>query len=150
MAHNKHRGKYVAHPPLQDDAVATILDECQRSFATHRKALHSLTKLHVEHIGFVEEFMAHVNRVLVVFKREPAVERVVQFIVKFVTHTEGKASNGSDFPTFFLRYLLGVYDAKDKAVRFRVCQLIGGVLNTLNEDAEIECVYLQQSLNITD
>jgi condensin complex subunit 3 len=44
---------------------------------------------------------------------------------------------GDDFCEAFLGFLLNLAAAKDKAVRFRVCQIVAGVLNALAVDAEI-------------
>ncbi len=41
---------------------------------------------------------------------------------------------------FPFRYLLAILDVKDKAVRFRGCQLLSGILNNLGPEAELECV----------
>lgn len=42
-----------------------------------------------------------------------------------------------DFAEAFLGFLLNLATAKDKAVRFRVCQLVAGVLNSLGPEAEV-------------
>ena len=55
---------------------------------------------------FLEHFKQLVNHVLVVFKREPAVERVVQFVVRFV------AGADSEFLNAFTQYLLDYHGAK--------------------------------------
>ena len=44
---------------------------------------------------------------------------------------------GDDFCEAFLGFLLNLATAKDKAVRFRVCQIVAGVLNALAVGAEI-------------
>jgi condensin complex subunit 3 len=42
-----------------------------------------------------------------------------------------------DFVESFMDFLLNLASAKDKAVRFRVCQLVAGVLNSLGPEAEV-------------
>ena len=41
-----------------------------------------------------------------------------------------------DFCMWFLSFCLSLHNAKDEAVRFRVCQLIAGIIDALPEDAE--------------
>lgn len=42
------------------------------------------------------------------------------------------------------QHLLQFHNAKDKGVRFRVCQLVAGVINALPDDAEIRCALPRQ------
>ena len=44
----------------------------------------------------------------------------------------------SIFLEFILTFLLDVHDAQEKAVRFRVCQLINKILNNMGDDAVID------------
>jgi hypothetical protein len=78
------------------ESLADIFDQCQKTFAVHKSALSRVAKLHKQVILFSDffllmckdpdffktEFIGIVNRVLIVSKREPAVERVVSFIIK--------------------------------------------------------------------
>ena len=61
-------------------------NSAQRSAAAHGKALNGLTQEYQkckDKLDFLEDFLNHFNRVLLIFKREPAAERVVEFAVKF-------------------------------------------------------------------
>lgn len=49
----------------------------------------------------------------------------------------GLEEEADDFAEAFLGFLLNLATAKDKAVRFRVCQIVAGVLNALGPDAEV-------------
>ena len=49
---------------------------------------------------------------------------------------EDNASNA--FLDFLFTFLLDSHEAKDKAVRFRVCQLINKLLNNMDDDAVID------------
>ena len=57
---------------------------------------------------------------------------------------DGQESDGEEddasniFLDFIFTFLLDSYDAKDKAVRFRVCQLINKILNNMDDDAIID------------
>lgn len=68
------------------DSVFVAFDECQRSFAVHAHWISSLRALYMkDHLAFIEAFVSAVNRVLLIFKREPSVERLVEFISHFAT-----------------------------------------------------------------
>ena len=72
-----------------DVSIANVLQECQRSVNAHRRggvALHKLRQSETarEDGQFLAAFLAATDRVLAVYRREPAVERVVAFIVEFV------------------------------------------------------------------
>ncbi|KAJ7392425.1 hypothetical protein OS493_012088 [Desmophyllum pertusum] len=90
---------------------------------------------------------------MLVFNREPAVERVIEFVAKYATlkdhripqvQKDGQGSDGEEddtsniFLDFIFSFLLDSHDAKDKAVRFRACQLINKLLNNMDDDAVID------------
>jgi condensin complex subunit 3 len=67
-------------------SLAEILNEAQHSFAGHRKQIIILKKLQGRNPSqFFEDFCGCLDHVLLVFKREPAVERIVSFMVSFAT-----------------------------------------------------------------
>jgi RNase P/RNase MRP subunit POP5 len=76
--------------------IATVLDMCQRTQHAHKKSMETLSTTYVKLAGdgngsltpFLDEFVEHTKRVLVVFKREQAVERVVDFMCKFASRYE--------------------------------------------------------------
>ena len=68
------------------------------------------------------EFLECVNHMLVVFKREAPIERCIEFVGKYVAQT-GQSDPKNKFADVVLKHLLSVSDAKDKAVRFRSCQV---------------------------
>jgi hypothetical protein len=65
------------------------------------------------------------------------VERLIQFITSFATTVTNEGGN-EEFALFLISYLLEYSNVKEKAVRFRSCQLTSGIINSLNEEAEIE------------
>ena len=111
---------------------------------------------------FFPEFVVPVHRLLLVKTREPAVERCVEFTVAFANacareqamefqlrkNNGAATADGSDndddeagpenFACRLIGHLLRFHNAKDSAVRFRVCQLIASLFNNLDEEAEIE------------
>lgn len=62
----------------------------------------------------------------------------MRFVVTFCTmREEGSEEDADAFNEALLGFLLNLHRAKDKAVRFRACQIVAGVLNGLGPDAEV-------------
>lgn len=142
-----------------DRRVAAILDEAQNNSANHARLMKDLTQLcEVAGAKLVlrNSIMQAVLKVLVVFKREPAVERVVSFLISFVSQCLFKL-NDIAFPVYFMTKLLpytkaskGARDTElSKAVRFRSTQLVAGVLNALSEETEIKYVQATFRFSLT-
>ncbi|XP_056411319.1 condensin complex subunit 3 isoform X1 [Hyla sarda] len=94
---------------------------------------------------FLEEFTHYLKYPLIVYRREPAVERVMDFVAKFVTSFHNSDSEEEDemdeenSPVNYLfTFLLQSHVANSNAVRFRVCQLIYKLLVNLPENALID------------
>ncbi|KAL6049642.1 Condensin complex component, non-smc subunit [Balamuthia mandrillaris] len=122
-----------------EETLAVIFGECQRTLAVHKRYCRQLRKLWAEaddKEAFLQHFSAMLHPVLLVFKREPAAERVCQFVILFVVSVLQKESPKQGWA--LLEYLLRLHDVKDKAVRFRVCFLAAGIVNNMDEEAEIE------------
>jgi len=69
-----------------EEAVSKIFDECQNSLAAHRKCITKLRSLHQQDPRvFAEQFAHNMHNVLAVYKREQTAERVVKFIVSYLT-----------------------------------------------------------------
>lgn len=144
---------------LTEDIIA-ILDEIQNGLYKYQKSLKSMRTLHDQHgfDAFFQAFFTPFSNVLLVYKREPAVERVVDFVCKFAiaVGTKIEDKNGSDtdnssscdddvetldFPNLFILKLVGYHEAKDKAVRFRACQTINKILQlAVQENVRIFCL----------
>ena len=119
-------------------SVVQLFDECQKSFAVHKKCSAVMRQLkNGNEDAFREAFLVCLDRILLVFKRGATIERLVQFVIKFATNAEEEDGADDGFDVFLLEYLVGKANAKDKAVRFRVCQIIAGLLKGLGDDAEI-------------
>ncbi|XP_068710176.1 condensin complex subunit 3-like [Montipora foliosa] len=140
--------------PARYDNVRSVFEEAQRGLQHHKKLLTELKKLHdkTSQDEFQESFLFHLKHAMVVFNREPAVERVIEFAAKYATlkdhripSIQGGGQNSDDeeddasniFLDSMFTFLLDSHDAKDKAVRFRICQLINKLLNNLDDDAVI-------------
>jgi condensin complex subunit 3 len=128
--------------------IGSIFEQAQRTCASHSRCFKQLEKCHKrDPDNFVQCFTSLLKRVLVIFKQFPNVERIVHFIVDFSQRTELRVSNSEPFALFLLRHLLPFTAVSrtargqaeiSKAIRFRSCQLIAGILNVLSEETEIE------------
>uniref|UniRef100_A0A8C6K7Q7 Non-SMC condensin I complex, subunit G n=1 Tax=Nothobranchius furzeri TaxID=105023 RepID=A0A8C6K7Q7_NOTFU len=99
---------------------------------------------------FHEEFVHYLKYAMIVYKREPAVENVIEFVAKFSTSfqsppkTEEEEEEEEDdeddhpFLSFIFNFLLESHKANSHAVRFRVCQLINKLLGSMAENAQID------------
>uniref|UniRef100_A0A2K5HQR5 Nuclear condensin complex subunit 3 C-terminal domain-containing protein n=1 Tax=Colobus angolensis palliatus TaxID=336983 RepID=A0A2K5HQR5_COLAP len=93
---------------------------------------------------FHEEFIHYLKYVMVVYKREPAVERVVEFAAKFVTSfhqsdmEDDEEEEDGGLLNYLFTFLLKSHEANSNAVRFRVCQLINKLLGSMPENAQID------------
>ena len=76
--------------PSRYDSVRSVFEEAQRGFQHHKKLFTELKKLHDKSSQdeFKESFLWHLKHAMVVFNREPAVERVIEFVAKYVTLTD--------------------------------------------------------------
>ncbi|XP_034714051.1 condensin complex subunit 3 isoform X1 [Etheostoma cragini] len=105
---------------------------------------------------FHEEFVHYLKYAMIVYKREPAVENVIEFVVRFATsfqsppkteeeeeekeeeEEEDDAEDDHPFLSFIFNFLLESHKANSHAVRFRVCQLINKLLGSMAENAQID------------
>ncbi|EOD31694.1 hypothetical protein EMIHUDRAFT_468124 [Emiliania huxleyi CCMP1516] len=125
--------------PLQPQ-IEAIFNDAQQSLAKHRRCAERLRALQrkADARAFAEALFACIACVLPVFKREPAAERVVEFVVRFLTEAgEDDAGEQDELIGRICLPLLGLSDARDKAVRFRVSQLVGRIMNAMPEEAEV-------------
>lgn len=125
--------------PLQPQ-IEAIFNDAQQSLAKHRRCAERLRALQrkADARAFAEALFACIACVLPIFKREPAAERVVEFVVRFLTEAgEDDAGEQDELIGRICLPLLGLSDARDKAVRFRVSQLVGRIMNAMPEEAEV-------------
>lgn len=118
-----------------------VFEQCQKSSAIHTTAAQKLHQLQKQHkMKFQNAFNTVCDRILVEFKREPVVERLVDFVVHFVT-TSPLDGEGSVLD-YFISNLLQKAEAQSKAVRFRCMQIIARVMKNLNFEYNLECVFV--------
>jgi len=120
--------------------MAKILDDSQRSVASHARSLTALSKLYRQDSEvFFDELRPHLNKILLVFKKETCIERLMTFISSFVTQADLLSEEERDEAAeTLLKYLVRRANAKDKAVRYRVCQLIAMIVDKMADDAELD------------
>ncbi|KAM9315045.1 condensin complex subunit 3 isoform 2-T2 [Pholidichthys leucotaenia] len=104
---------------------------------------------------FHEEFVHYLKYAMIVYKRETAVENVIEFVARFATsfqlppkpeeeedkqQEEEEEEDEDDHPflSFIFNFLLESHKANSHAVRFRVCQLINKLLGSMAENAQID------------
>ncbi|KAG7241282.1 hypothetical protein INR49_025800, partial [Caranx melampygus] len=104
---------------------------------------------------FHEEFVGYLKYAMIVYKREPTVENVIEFVVRFATslqsapkpereeeeeEEEEEEDDEDDHPflSFIFNFLLEHHKASSHAVRFRACQLINKLLGSMAENAQID------------
>uniref|UniRef100_A0AAQ6AK26 Nuclear condensin complex subunit 3 C-terminal domain-containing protein n=1 Tax=Amphiprion ocellaris TaxID=80972 RepID=A0AAQ6AK26_AMPOC len=85
---------------------------------------------------FHEEFVHYLKYAMIVYKREPTVENVIEFVARFATKEE--VEDDHPFLSFIFNFLLESHKANSHAVRFRVCQLINKLLGSMAENAQID------------
>ncbi|XP_045069849.1 LOW QUALITY PROTEIN: condensin complex subunit 3 [Coregonus clupeaformis] len=100
---------------------------------------------------FHEEFVQCLKHAMIVYKREPAVENIIEFVSKFSTSFQTPSTEGGEeeeeedeeedqnpFLSYMFNFLLESHKANSHAVRFRVCQLINKLLGSMAENAQID------------
>ncbi|NWV05263.1 CND3 protein, partial [Ptilonorhynchus violaceus] len=95
---------------------------------------------------FHEKFIHFLKYAMIIYRREPAVEQVVNFAARFVTsfcqmEKEDDSEEGEDdnlLLNYVFKFLLESHDANSHAVRFRTCQLVNKILGNMPENAEID------------
>jgi condensin complex subunit 3 len=128
--------------PEKQDSVAVqviqALEESQRSFAGHRKCIIRLKQAQaIDAVAFRKTLHASIDRALLIFRREPGVERMLGLVASLASFSNDKYQADSELGVELLQRLMPLTSARDKAVRFRACQLTARLLNSLGEDAEV-------------
>ncbi|XP_054247530.1 condensin complex subunit 3 [Indicator indicator] len=94
---------------------------------------------------FHEKFVHFLKYAMIIYRREPAVEQVIDFVVKFVTsfyqmekEDGGEEAEDNSLLNFVFNFLLKSHKANSHAVRFRTCQLVNKILGSMPENAQID------------
>ncbi|XP_074641099.1 condensin complex subunit 3-like [Tubulanus polymorphus] len=144
-----------------EEAMKDIFNECQKGLHSHGQLIKRLQKIQakVESNDFISTFINLMKHSMIIYKREPAVERTIDFIAKFTVSTpaiDQKVSDSNkddemdgsvdseesetenEFLNKIIDFLLKSHQASHHAVRFRSCQLINKLLRNMGEDAQID------------
>ncbi|NXK06534.1 CND3 protein, partial [Herpetotheres cachinnans] len=95
---------------------------------------------------FHEKFVHYLKYAMIIYRREPAVEQVINFVAKFVTSFyQMEKEDGSEeaeednlLLNYVFNFLLESHSANSHAVRFRTCQLVNKILGNMPENAQID------------
>ncbi|XP_052772230.1 condensin complex subunit 3-like isoform X2 [Mya arenaria] len=133
--------------------IKEVFTQCQTGLQGHGKLMKTLSKVYekTDFGEFWSEFSHCLKYAMVIFKREPAVERVIDFVAKFAPSlSKGGPIDGDEeddetdsvgdnrLLQEMFDFLLSSHSARDRGVRFRCCQLINKLLTNLGEDAQID------------
>ncbi|CEO97424.1 hypothetical protein PBRA_000769 [Plasmodiophora brassicae] len=130
---------------VDQQELATALTEVSKSFAAHgRWAKHLLDAFERSPKLFMTEFLPQIYRLLLIFKRCASVERVVQFVCRLAVEPTTNPRLNGKMAFVIVQKLLGFHSAKDKAVRFRVCQIIGVILSKMTDGTELSDELLDE------
>ena len=137
----------------QEVNVAKIFNECQKTTAGHQKNSVIFRRLYREVWSpccsssplpqnpqkALEGLHECLKAILVQFKREPATERCIKYVVRLATHgvEKDEVPLEDEFAMGLCEWLLKMSGSRDKAVRYRVCQLVENLMNALSDEAEI-------------
>ncbi|XP_031355984.1 condensin complex subunit 3-like isoform X2 [Photinus pyralis] len=129
--------------------IVLILEKAQNSTSTHQKCRTLLLNVLKSDL---DEFYLCFERLLgVVLNANPKdknifAERAIEFITSFCASTQ-ETSEGSFFESV-LNFLLSLHDLHSDVVRFRVCQLVGKLLDGLkgNELTEVLCREIEEAM----
>ncbi|CAI5783685.1 condensin complex subunit 3 isoform X1 [Podarcis lilfordi] len=138
--------------------IKETFEKAQKAHQNHAKLVASLKHMYNElqdKISFHEEFVHYLKFALIVYKREPAVEQVINFAAKFIVSfhepekddTEEEEQVENSLLNYLFKFLLESHQANSSAVRFRVCQIINKLLISLPENAQIEDELFDQITN---
>lgn len=120
--------------------IAAAFHSAQLSLASHRRGVEALLSARAaaaDVAAWDNQFFQCVACVLPIYKREAAAERVIEFVVRFATQHGGEADVDEAFVEALCLRLLALAGHHDKAVRFRVVQLAGRIMNQMAEEAEV-------------
>ncbi|KAG5180157.1 nuclear condensing complex subunit [Tribonema minus] len=125
--------------PNVPEAVAAfrkLFADAQRSTANHTRCAAALRRALSARPALTTELFACIDRVLTVFKREPAAERLVAFIARAACLPGGDEGD-VELAAFVLEFLVSRAGAPDRAARLRACHITAAVLEGLGADADI-------------
>ncbi|KAJ3035300.1 hypothetical protein HDV00_004076 [Rhizophlyctis rosea] len=120
------------------NAIANIFQDASKSTSTHRKNIVAMRKLHVRTGDSMnKDTFKCLCRVLTAKRGNAEAERVVKFLVTYLESSQSEEGTPQTLALSLTEYLLKALRhglrAGDKIVRYRSCQIIGNLLNVLEE-----------------
>lgn len=80
----------------------------------------------------LDEFLQHLDRALVISKKEPSVDRFIQTVSKALSTTD------EHMLAKVVRHVLARSQCTDKAVRHRACQFVSTIISNLDAEHELD------------
>ncbi|GJD09378.1 Condensin complex subunit 3 [Galdieria sulphuraria] len=121
-------------------SVFEAFDTAKSSNASFNRSLKLLEKANAtDSKSFLEVFLTCLNRILLVYTKDPKAERLVHFVVKFVNSKFEVLFGDSpvDLFTVIVAYLIQHSSASEKSIRYRCCQILAEILQNREEESEI-------------
>ncbi|KAM7112968.1 LOW QUALITY PROTEIN: condensin complex subunit 3 [Ciconia maguari] len=95
---------------------------------------------------FNEKFIHFLKYAMIIYRREPAVEQVINFVARFVTSflkwrkrmVVMRKKDDNLLLNYVFNFLLESSQCNSHAVRFRTCQLVNKILGNMPENAQID------------
>ncbi|XP_070541488.1 condensin complex subunit 3-like [Ptychodera flava] len=144
-------------PSKQGQGTCTmqqVFEECHKTVYVHNKLLSKLKDIYEsteDKKEFHSELIKYLMYSMVVLKREPAVERTLEFVAKFAVSFADETNENSknedninkddkedNVLMALFNFFLESHGANSTAVRFRCCQMINKLLNQMGDDAQID------------
>ncbi|WBW74794.1 condensin complex non-SMC subunit Cnd3 [Schizosaccharomyces osmophilus] len=123
-----------------------VIASSQNSVSSHRKLCNKLFALRLQE-AFLQDVFQSINIILTVRKGNTNADRVLRFIVTFINYLQQKDPE-TDIAQPVLKHALRGLDAKDKTIRFRSCQVVARVINSVKEiDDDIYSILREKLLD---
>ncbi|KAJ8674292.1 hypothetical protein QAD02_005554 [Eretmocerus hayati] len=139
--------------------ISEVFTAVQYNRTCHPKYLKNLRKLYdkMELDTFFKEFVSNLRVPMTYIEKHPHVENALRFAAEFIISIQPKSetedADECDEMCAFLaqtfEFLLKSHNAKDKAIRYRVCYFLNMLLDTMGDNATIEdelCNKIMQSM----
>lgn len=113
--------------------IAQILNKAQKTQSVHPKCKEELKQIKEKDSKlFLSSILELIKPCLLYYKKEATIERVINFFTSFISSLD------LEFAFKVIRNILPLSNAKDKAIRYRSCQIISGIINDLPDESNSE------------
>lgn len=119
--------------------LGKILHNVQQSYKKHSEYC---SKIGDRYKNNAKELLSHlepfIDVILLEYKTSSSLDKVISFLISLVTYRENGIEWIDNITTGIIRYLLKKENSKNKAIRLRVCDIIGKILKDMDENYEID------------